>query len=75
VISTDIRKDGRLEGPALNVYRDIKEKLPETKLIASGGVTSLQDLEELRKMDCYGAIVGKTIYEGRISLKQLRSFI
>jgi len=75
VISTDIRKDGRLGGPAVELYRDIREELPEIKLIASGGVSSLSDLEALRETQCFGAIIGKAIYEGRISLKQLGSFI
>ena len=75
VISTDIAKDGMLEGPSFSLYKKILEKLPKIKLIASGGVTTLKDLEELQKMGCEGAIVGKAIYENRISLKEIEKLI
>lgn len=70
VICTDISKDGMLAGSANDLYRNI---LGETdiKLIASGGVTSMKDIEELTEMKCDGAIIGKAIYEGRITLKEL----
>lgn len=70
VICTDISKDGMLAGSSNDLYREI---LGETdiKLIASGGVTSMKDIEELIKMKCDGAIIGKAIYEGRITLKEL----
>jgi len=71
VISTDIRKDGKLEGPALDIYRAIREAYPEFRLIASGGITTHGDLDELHAIGCYGAIVGKALYEGRLSLPQL----
>ena len=73
-ISTDVSKDGLLQGSALNVYRRIRDALPELNLIASGGVSSLQELENLRECGCFGAITGKALYEGAISLKDLSTF-
>jgi len=71
VICTDISKDGMLQGPSTELY---KEVIAETKvnLIASGGIASLQDLIDLKEIGCEGAILGKAIYEGRITLKELR---
>lgn len=70
VVCTDISKDGMLEGTSIELYKEI---LNQTKvaLIASGGVTTMDDLFQLKEMGCDGAIIGKAIYEGRISLKQL----
>ncbi|MCH2229350.1 MAG: 1-(5-phosphoribosyl)-5-[(5-phosphoribosylamino)methylideneamino]imidazole-4-carboxamide isomerase [Crocinitomicaceae bacterium] len=70
VICTDISKDGMLEGPSFNLYKEILTKT-SSKLIASGGIASLEDLKKLKAMGCEGAIVGKAIYEGYISLKEL----
>jgi phosphoribosylformimino-5-aminoimidazole carboxamide ribotide isomerase len=75
VICTDISKDGMLQGPALDLYKDILNKNPNIKLIASGGISSLSDLEKLKEIGCEGAILGKAIYENRISLKELREFM
>ena len=72
VISTDISKDGMLEGPSIALYKEIMEQT-KIKLIASGGVSNYDDLIALKEIGCYGAIVGKAIYEGRITLKQLSS--
>lgn len=74
VISTDIRKDGRLEGPATELYQTIRKEIPDLQLIASGGVSSMEDLEALKEVECFGAIVGKAIYEGRVSLKEVELF-
>jgi phosphoribosylformimino-5-aminoimidazole carboxamide ribotide isomerase len=74
VICTDISKDGLLAGSANELYASVLSDLPELKLIASGGVSSLEDLEKLKDINCFGAIVGKAIYEGRISLKELERF-
>lgn len=71
VISTDISKDGMLEGPSFDLYKKILEKLPALKLIASGGVSSLQDLMQLKENGLEGAIVGKAIYEGKIKIDEL----
>ena len=70
VVSTDIAKDGMLEGPAFDLYDEIMEQTA-VDLIASGGVSSLNDLIELRAKGCSGAIVGKAIYEGRITMDEI----
>ncbi|MGB3006334.1 MAG: 1-(5-phosphoribosyl)-5-[(5-phosphoribosylamino)methylideneamino]imidazole-4-carboxamide isomerase [Chitinophagaceae bacterium] len=72
---TDVNKDGLLQGPATNLYKKILIKYPSIELIASGGVTNLNELKELRHAGCSGAIIGKAIYENRISLNELRNFI
>lgn len=74
VICTDISKDGMLEGPATALYKKIIAQFPTVKLIASGGVATMDDLQELRIAGLYGAIVGKAIYEGKITLEQLATF-
>lgn len=74
VFCTDIQKDGKLAGPSINLYKNIIEQFPKLQLIASGGVSSLEDLKELSSIGCSGAIVGKAIYENRITLKELASF-
>lgn len=71
VISTDIAKDGMLQGPSIELYKDIMNQT-NVNLIASGGVSSINDLIELKKIGCSGAIVGKAIYEGKVTLKELR---
>lgn len=75
VICTDVAKDGLLQGPSMDLYKEILREIPQVKLIASGGVASMQDLEELEKCGVYGTIVGKAFYEGRISLSELASFV
>ena len=76
VICTDIGKDGMLEGPSFNLYQKI---LSQTKngvnLIASGGISTFEELPKLAEIGCEGTIIGKAIYENRISLKQLESYI
>lgn len=71
---TDIQKDGKLEGPSIDLYQKIIAKFSALQLIASGGVSNLQDLEALRTIGCSAAIVGKAIYENRISLSTLSKF-
>ena len=73
IFCTDVSKDGKLEGPSIDLYKNIIAKFPELYFIASGGVSSLKDLEELKEIGCKGVIVGKAIYEGRISLNELSS--
>ena len=73
-ICTDIEKDGMQQGPSFELYNDILKEIPSLKLIASGGVSSIEDLEKLAENGLYGAIVGKAIYEGAISLKELANF-
>ena len=71
---TDIQKDGKLEGPSIELYKKIIQQFPSLQLIASGGVSNLQDLKDLRTIGCAAAIVGKAIYENRITLKELATF-
>ncbi len=74
IFCTDVSKDGKLEGPSIELYKIILQKFPGLHFIASGGVSSMKDLEELQTIGCSGAIVGKAIYENRISLKDLKIF-
>ena len=71
---TDVSKDGLLRGPALELYRNIVRKFPELIFIASGGVSSLKDMDALQEAGCKGVIIGKAIYEGHISLQDLGSY-
>lgn len=75
VICTDISKDGMLQGPSFDLYKKILEKTPKIKLIASGGISCFEELPKLAELGCEGTIIGKAIYEERISLKQLEEFI
>ena len=92
VISTDISKDGMLQGPAFELYLKIlkntkitrttigmsgveDEEIPGIKLVASGGISHIDELVELKKIGCDGAILGKSIYENRIALKDLKRLI
>ncbi|OPC54336.1 1-(5-phosphoribosyl)-5-[(5-phosphoribosylamino)methylideneamino]imidazole-4-carboxamide isomerase [Elizabethkingia bruuniana] len=74
VICTDIAKDGMLEGTSNKLYKEILADT-DVKLIASGGVSNIEDLYLLKEIGCEGAILGKAIYEGRIKLKELRELI
>lgn len=75
VICTDISKDGMLAGPAFSVYHDLLDHCPGIELVASGGISSLDDLYRLQEMGCAGAILGKALYENRITLVNLEHFI
>ena len=75
VICTDISKDGMLEGPSFNLYKRIISECNDIKLIASGGISTYDELPRLKEMGCEGVIIGKAIYENRISLNQLEQFI
>ncbi|MFD0797807.1 1-(5-phosphoribosyl)-5-[(5-phosphoribosylamino)methylideneamino]imidazole-4-carboxamide isomerase [Maribacter chungangensis] len=75
VICTDISKDGMLEGPSFDLYRKIVDNNTAIKLIASGGISTFDELPRLAEMGCEGVIIGKAIYENRISLKQLENYI
>ncbi|HRG03217.1 MAG: 1-(5-phosphoribosyl)-5-[(5-phosphoribosylamino)methylideneamino]imidazole-4-carboxamide isomerase [Paludibacteraceae bacterium] len=75
IICTDISKDGMLEGPSIELYRDIIRKLPDVFLIASGGVSSIADIEILHDCGVPAVIFGKAIYEGKIKLKDLSRFL
>ena len=75
VFCTDISRDGLLQGAATELYREIHDQLPELNLIASGGVSSVSDFGALENAGCRGVIVGKAIYEGRISLSELQNLL
>ncbi len=81
VICTDISKDGMLQGPSFDLYKDIISECTNSssgqsiKLIASGGISEIDELPKLIELGCEGVIIGKAIYENRISLKQLEKYI
>lgn len=73
-ISTDVAKDGLLQGPSFDLYKNLREAAPELNIIASGGVSSMADIEKLAELSLFGVIVGKAIYEGRVTLAELSAF-
>ncbi|UKM63992.1 1-(5-phosphoribosyl)-5-[(5-phosphoribosylamino)methylideneamino]imidazole-4-carboxamide isomerase [Flavobacteriaceae bacterium GSB9] len=81
VICTDISKDGMLEGPSVDLYKKIISDCSNSsngqsiKLIASGGISAIEELPVLKEIGCEGVIIGKAIYENRISLQQLEKFV
>ena len=75
VICTDISKDGMLQGPAFKLYETILSEVTGIKLIASGGISHIEELPKLAQMGCEGVIIGKAIYENRITLKQLEKYV
>ena len=74
-ICTDVSKDGKLQGPATATYKNLVAAYPEINMIASGGVTTIQDIMQLQEAGLFGAIIGKAIYEGTITLKDLKPFL
>ena len=74
VICTDIAKDGMLQGPSYDLYKTIINTVTPVKLIASGGISNFDELPKLADLGCEGVIIGKAIYEGNISLKQLETY-
>jgi phosphoribosylformimino-5-aminoimidazole carboxamide ribotide isomerase len=72
IFCTDVSKDGKLEGPSIDLYKNIIAKFPSLYFIASGGVANMNDLIELQKIGCAATIIGKAIYEGRINPKSLK---
>ena len=75
IFCTDIKMDGAMNGPSLELYKKIVDRFPELHFIASGGIRSLDDIYRLEELGCKGAIVGKAIYEGFITLKELANVI
>ena len=75
VISTDVAKDGLLQGPSFDLYKKLQQQSPSLNIIASGGVSNLADIEKLAEMNLFGVIVGKAIYEGRVALSELSKWI
>ena len=71
---TDIERDGGMGGPAVELYKEIVQKFPDMQLVASGGISSVGDLEELNAAGCAGAIVGKAFFEDKIPLQYFRVF-
>ncbi len=74
-ICTDVSKDGLLQGPAIATYKQLMQEFPTARFIASGGVSTLADVEELAEAGMYGAIIGKALYEGAIHLPDLHRFL
>lgn len=72
---TDVEKDGLLQGTAIDLYKKILNQHPSIDLIASGGITDVSELDELRQAGCDGAIIGKALYENRITLSDLKRFL
>jgi phosphoribosylformimino-5-aminoimidazole carboxamide ribotide isomerase len=72
---TDISKDGMMQGSANDLYRRIRDERPKLNLIASGGVSSMHDLEELESIGVWGAIIGKALYEGTLTIADLKRFL
>lgn len=75
VICTDISKDGMLAGPSFVLYEELLQETETIKLIASGGISEFDELPKLQELGCEGVIIGKAIYENRITLKQLENYI
>ncbi|SFP70835.1 1-(5-phosphoribosyl)-5-[(5-phosphoribosylamino)methylideneamino]imidazole-4-carboxamide isomerase [Parafilimonas terrae] len=75
IFCTDISKDGLLQGASVDLYKKILAEFSELNLIASGGVTVIEDVDELNTIGCSGAIIGKALYEGRIQLSQLKKYL
>jgi phosphoribosylformimino-5-aminoimidazole carboxamide ribotide isomerase len=69
---TDIERDGEMSGPAFDLYRDIRRQFPGINLVASGGISSVADLENLQALGCHGAVVGKAFFEGEIPLQYFK---
>jgi phosphoribosylformimino-5-aminoimidazole carboxamide ribotide isomerase len=73
IFCTDISKDGVLQGPSIDLYKRIMEEHPEIQLVASGGVSNIEDVKQLKEIGCAGAIIGKAIYERNVTLNELIS--
>lgn len=74
ILTTDIQRDGTGSGPNVTLYERLIQQFPDQRWIASGGVESLSDLEELRKAGCYACVIGKALLEGKITLCELKKF-
>jgi phosphoribosylformimino-5-aminoimidazole carboxamide ribotide isomerase len=74
IFCTDISKDGAMQGPSIDLYKKIIEQHPEINLIASGGVSNIDDVVELKNIGCAGAIIGKAIYENLVTLEELITY-
>ncbi len=74
ILTTDIRRDGTGTGPGIDFYLKLVSEYPNQRWIASGGVETIADLQQLRAIGCYGCVVGKALLEGKISLETLKAF-
>jgi phosphoribosylformimino-5-aminoimidazole carboxamide ribotide isomerase len=74
-ISTDVAKDGMLQGPSFELYARLQQENPSLNIIASGGISNIMDVEKLNEMGIYGVIIGKAIYEGHIKLDEIKRFL
>lgn len=75
VVCTDVSKDGMLAGPSFQLYEEILQSFPGLKLVASGGVSSIADIEKLEDIGCAGVIIGKAFYEGKIKPEELKRYV
>ncbi len=75
IFCTDVAKDGALEGPSVELYKNIMQKFPKLHFIASGGVRNIDDVYELEDIGCKGVIIGKALYENRIQIADLKKFV
>jgi phosphoribosylformimino-5-aminoimidazole carboxamide ribotide isomerase len=75
VMITDVSRDGMMQGPSSELYRKVLERFPEIRLIASGGIATMDDIYQLEALGCYGAITGKALYEGKLADKELNDFL
>ena len=75
VLCSDINKDGTFQGTSVDLYKKIIEKFPQISLIASGGFSDLKEIDELQRIGAYGVIIGKALYEGKVTLQQLKQLI
>lgn len=74
ILTTDIRRDGTGKGPSLELYMELVNRFPNQRWIASGGVESMVDLEQLRSIGCYACVIGKALLDGKITLNELKKF-
>ena len=75
VLCTDIARDGMLQGPSTELYKDVMKRFPALHLIASGGVSGMDDIRQLNEAGIPAVVFGKAIYEGKILLEELKEFI
>jgi phosphoribosylformimino-5-aminoimidazole carboxamide ribotide isomerase len=75
VLCTDISKDGMLQGTSMELYKKLQHGFSDLKIIASGGITNISEIDELKKIGIYGAIIGKAIYEEKILIKDIKRFL
>lgn len=75
VLSTDISRDGMMQGASIELYKSLKQKFPSLNIIASGGISNISEIEELESFGIYGVIIGKALYEKKILIDELARFI